>query len=476
MAAKVKFVWIDPSVNNHENKNYQRLFLQISPEFLFLSSTVGELPVLFVNNPGARFIIVSSARVLTELLNLLVAHGLQTRSRIICFTGAAAGFCTEQKAIHPNIFKVCTNVQSTVQAVTQSRDSWVSSVVPIVPPISSIPDWQATPILPHEFIAQYFQALQQEIPEVAQLATMSGGEKSDLVKYLSQQPFNPQQASALVHELATNQSFSISSSFDGVQTVKSSLEGNPARVVPSSPKFIKSVVKQMKSFNVNQAKASLIQYAHETGVSANSVNLSGGAQNPVWPNPSFIRAYSGNELYYQLNRDLRRFDSYYKKAMGKPLSAYEQQELPASWSPSVVENGWMPFINGCLTNYTQQNRKKTSQTVMGKKLRRGYAIPVASLPTYAADFPVNKVFYWPAFTSTSNKPAGFSGEVQITITPSPNTSGIDITSVSQFPGECEVLFPPFTWFIVKKQNLSSTHLRLELEEMNLFDYVALALQ
>jgi len=190
-----------------------------------------------------------------------------------------------------------------------------------------------------------------------------------------------------------------------------------------------------------------------------------------WENAAFLKLYTSNFVYNALNLELRRFSYSFKKEAGHKLSEYEETELSSCcWDPkSSLEELWLPYILGCLSNYTTDKRLAVGSG-LNLTLRRGYIIPIDKLQNYAENFKVGKIFYWPGFTSTSNNIKGFRGTVQVTIKPARRSAGIDISSISHHSDEREVLFPPFTWFIVRSQNLSSC-LELEIDEYPLADYL-----
>jgi len=318
---------------------------------------------------------------------------------------------------------------------------------------------------------EFFRQLVVEFPVVTKLKPLGTGEKSDLIKYIHGCG-NVKKVASLIDSLANSQTISVSSTLDGVKGANVKKPVSNKSVCGASPRFIRfvSTAVEANMSQTNVVSQRFQQYGKQLGI--NPAAISFQSSKPGWRNSSFLSIYTGDYLYRQLNLDLRRFDAYCKNQLQFPLSAYEKSELPSNWQPTIMEQAWIPYIAGCLTNYTHERRAETSSKIRSKKLRRGFAIPVPQLPEYASNFPVNRVFYWPGFTSTSNKSSGFSGEVQVYITPHPKlTSGVDISSISQYAGECEVLFPPFTWFIVKSQTLTPSSLTLELEELSFFDYL-----
>jgi len=178
-----------------------------------------------------------------------------------------------------------------------------------------------------------------------------------------------------------------------------------------------------------------------------------------WYNWKFPYLYT-RDLYKRVNRELRRFDAFYKRQNGMVISKLEEVDLESKvWSPiSAIDELWSNFIIGCLKNFTPEKRN------LSESLSRGYLIPSESLTDYAKQFYVGKVFYWAGFISASTG-TGFEGNVQVNINPlGDKTVGVEIAHISAYPEEQEVLFPPFTWFQVSSIDLTDDNLSMCVNE------------
>ena len=463
----IKGIWIDSDINSKENQKYQLIFRKLIPLFSFCENfkTAKNLMI-----DDSTFVVICDSTIGDQVANWLQEN--RRRCRLIIFTQSVSTPVSWGKKMKFQVEVACSiqEVKTAIEKAKKALSIRMADPLPDIPKplLDQLVDQKE--LLPSQFVESYVSQLSEHIPDVAKVVD-TPAEQSDLVQYLVGSGNSMGKAKAVVAELLSNPAFSVSSTLDNATSLP---EENKIITSedPASPKFVALLWKNAPHFSVKNAVQTMKQLQAVLEIDA-SVVASQLTKPSVagWRNSSFLKVYTGNYLYRELNRDLRRFQAYYNKQIGMKLLDRDLVEL-GSWQPERFE-GWVQYILGCLSNYTNDQRSTTSFSVQNATLTRGYGFPADQLKKYAENFPVNKLFYWPAFTSTSNKQSGFQGEIQVFITPAQNTLGVAIESISEFKAEKEVLFPPFTWFKVTKCDLKpGVSLHLHVTEFPVFDYIS----